>query len=450
MADAVSERSTRSITRRGLLIATPCVAIAGVGLGTAMLNRVTDTPISLGALGPFREVFLTPRDDQSDLDIAIAYPFGERHNTYGEGLAHYLEHLVWQSVRSAGADGGRHSNAWTSPQATLYWLSRSPDAMQDAIERLAASAAPLVVDEAYAIQERDIVQREFDLRRLENPMDAPYVEMAGKLFGDSAYARTTLGSKSSISRFTLEAARKLHDETHHLSSAKLHLRGPVAERDVVRAIEWIEHWPTPRAEALKETVPVWSAAPEDVANRTVPGLSRPLVVKQKSFLPPPNFTWAELFAARNILVNLALSTKAGGLARPLRYDAFLAASFDLGLDPLGKAGLFFWISAEPDQNVSLNDLNDALDKELARLFGEPNETSFYEVRDRELSSLNGILDPLKANDERLFNSLISGAAYVTLAELRAAVRNMTFARFQTFIQHFLKPRSAVSRLISVS
>ncbi|MEL6754108.1 MAG: insulinase family protein [Pseudomonadota bacterium] len=168
------------------------MAIAGVGLGTAMLNRVTDTPISLGALGPFREVFLTPRDDQSDVDIAIAYPFGERHNPYGEGLAHYLEHLVWQSVRSAGADGGRHSNAWTSPQATLYWLSRAPDAMKDTIERLAASAAPLGVDEAYAVQERDIVQREFDLWRLEDPMDAAYVEMAGRLFGGSQYDRTSL------------------------------------------------------------------------------------------------------------------------------------------------------------------------------------------------------------------------------------------------------------------
>jgi predicted Zn-dependent peptidase len=310
-------------------------------------------------------------------------------------------------------DGGRNSNAWTSPQATLYWLSREPEALQDTIKRLAASAAPLVVDDAYALQERDIVQREFDLWRLEDPMDAVDVEMASRLFGDSAYARKTLGSKSSISQFTLEAARNLHDETHHLSSAKLHLRGPVAARDVIRTIEAIDGWPNPRAAALQETLPLWPAAPEDVLKRAVPGLSQPRVVKQKSFLRPPEFNWVEVFAARNILVNLALSTKTGGLARPLRYDAFLAASFDLSLYPLGKSGLVLRISAEPDKNVSLNDLNDALDQELAHLLRSPNETSFDEIRDRELASLDGVLDPLKTNNERLFDSLMWGTAYVT-------------------------------------
>ncbi|MCJ8335879.1 MAG: hypothetical protein MJH10_16835 [Epibacterium sp.] len=450
MADALLKRSERSVTRRRLLIAAPCVAIAGGGIGNVIFNRRIDAPISLGRLGPFREVFLTPCDDQSHFDAAIAYPFGERHNPYGEGLAHYLEHLVWQNVRSAGVDGGRNSNAWTSPQATLYWLSREPEALQDTIKRLAASAAPLVVDDAYALQERDIVQREFDLWRLEDPMDAVDVEMASRLFGDSAYARKTLGSKSSISQFTLEAARNLHDETHHLSSAKLHLRGPVTARDVIRTIEAIDGWPNPRAAALQETLPLWPAAPEDVLKRAVPGLSYPRVVKQKSFLPPPEFNWVEVFAARNILVNLALSTKTGGLARPLRYDAFLAASFDLSLYPLGKSGLVFRISAEPDKNVSLNDLNDALDQEIAHLLRSPNETSFDEIRDRELASLDGVLDPLKANNERLFDSLMWGTAYVTLAALGAAVRNMTFARFQSFTEHLLKPRSSVSRLISVS
>lgn len=443
-------RATYSLKRRSLLAALPCAVIAGAGLTAATSRTETKNPISLGGLSPFREVYLTPRREKTNLDAVIAYPFGERHNHYGEGLAHYVEHLVWGSIRGSGLGSGQHGNAWTSPQATLYWAQRGPNELRNTIERLAASAAPLVVDEAYAVRARDIVQREFDLTHLEDPMDAANSEMASKLFGDSTYARKTLGSKSTISRFTLEAARILHDETHHLSSATLHLRGPVTEQEVVRAIESIEGWPTPRAEMLNETLPLWSEAPEIVVNRAVPGLARPRIVKRKTVVPPLGFSWPEVFAAGNVLENWARSPKPGGLARPLFFNAFLAVSFDISLEPLGKAGLVLGINAEPDKRVSLSDLNDTLDQELARLFRVQDETSFDEMRYRELSSVDSVHDSLKANHERLIASLLAGTAYVPLAELSEALRDLTFARFQLFAQQFLKPRSAVTQLISTS
>ena len=454
MVSAKSKSLERSLTRRGVLLAAPfvslggCLALGGADLSAGLMGGTA--PISMGAVGPFRSVYLTPRVDQSDVDAAIIYPYGERHNPYAEGLAHYLEHLVWKNVREAGADGGRHSNARTSPEATSYFLSRDPTALSNMINRLAASAAPLVVDDAYATQERDIVEREFDIYRLEDPMADTQTEMMSALFQDSVYSRQTLGTKSSIAQFNLESARQLHDKTHHIDTSTLHIRGPVTERDVRRAIAEIETWPEPRAQALPEAPEIWPASPADVGERRVAGLTSDKVIQVKSYLPPAGFNWAEIFAARNILESMAFSTKSGGLARPLRYDAFIARSFDLGIDSLGQAGMVFWLEAQPDQNVSLRELNAALDTELARLLNAPDREHFDEIKMRELSDLDQILDPLKVNDKRLNNALVFGAAYVPLADLRAAIQRMSFARFQAFTQHLLNPRSSVTRLISTN
>lgn len=447
MVCAKSKSLERSLTRRGFVLAAPLVSLGGcLALGGADLGAAA--PIVMGPVGPFRSVYLTPRDDQSDVDAAIIYPYGERHNPYAEGLAHYLEHLVWKNVREAGTDGGRHSNARTSPEATSYFLSREPSALSHTIDRLAASAAPLIVDEAYATQERDIVEREFDIYRLEDPMAETQTEMMSALFQDSVYSRQTLGTKSSIAQFSLAAARQLHDRTHHIATSTLHIRGPVSERDVCRAIAEIATWPEPRAQALPEAPAMWPTSPADIGERRVAGLTSDKVIQVKSYLPPAGFDWTEIFAARKILETMAFSTKSGGLARPLRYDAFIARSFDLGLYQIGQAGLVFWLEAQPDQNVSLRELNAALDTELARLLTAPDRENFDEIKMRELSDLDQILDPLKVNDQRLNNALAFGTAYVPLADLRAAIQRMSYARFQAFAQHLLSPRSSVTRLIS--
>ena len=448
MPDGRINPSKPLLTRRNLLVAAPLVALGGVVGGIALRTTDKDAPMSLGQIGPFRQVYVTPRDDQSAVDIALAYPFGERHNPYEEGLAHYLEHLAWRNATGAGTDGGSHSNALTSPHATVYFLSRPADALTSTLERLAATAAPLSIDTAYALQERDIVQREFDQSRLENPLDATWVEMTNSLFGGSPFARATLGSKNSIDQFTLGTAQQLHDETHQLATATLLVRGPVDQHDVRNAIGQIQNWPSPRAIALATDLPLWPETDHDLAMQTVGGLARGFVVQQKTFAQPAGFDWAEILAARNILENLALSTKAGSLARPLRYDTFLASTIDFDLSPIGTAGLVLTVEAEPDTGVELQDLNAALTDKLTDMLSAPDEQSFAELKDSEISWVESVLDPLKANHDRLFRSVLSGRAYVPLANLRTATQDLSYARFRSFTRHLLEPRSAVTRLIS--
>lgn len=435
-------------TRRALLLGASALALGGLADVVRLLHHEGDAPVSLGPSGPFREVYVTDRDDQSTVDVALCYPYGESHNPYSEGLAHYLEHLAWQNLQGKETDGGRHSNALTSAHATAYWLSRGPDQLQDTITRLSATAAPLTVSDVFARQERDIVEREFDLRRLDDPMDAIWDDMTRSLFSTGRYGRSVLGSKTSIAQFTLALARRLHDQTHQLSAATLLVRGPVSPGNVTRVIDAVRDWPVPRTAPLTEALPLWPQATLDYANSHVPGLSRGRVIQDRTVLAPEGFTWEEIFAASGLLTAMALSTKVGGLARPLRYDAFVAASLDVGLSPVGTAGLSLWITAQPDRDVSLTDLEAALSREVKRMLETPDRTAFEAIRDAEASSIMADLDPSKTNHARLFNALIAGEAYVPLSELLRATTSMDYAQFRRFTHHLLSPRSAVTRLVT--
>ncbi len=448
MSNSQQDQTSGGLTRRAALLGAPAVTLGAIGLGFGLSGKDSDTPTAIESSGPFRAVYLTPRDDQTHVDAFLMYPFGERHNPYAEGLAHYLEHLAWNNMISEGQDSGHHSNALTSNEATGYWLQRAPSELSEVILRLIASAKPLAVSEAYAVQERDIVQREFDLRVLDNPLHEVWTEGTKALYGDGPYARTPIGTKASINTYSLDAARRLHDETHQIEFATLLLRGPISERNVTTALDQIAERPTPRSAPLATDLPVWPEQPSlTLTKHVLPKISSEEVIVRRSFLPPGGFTATETMAARNILQHLALSTKPGGLAKPLRFDNFLSRSFDFGLYALGDAGFEIWLTAIPDAGVSPETLHAGIDEHLEAMLSEPNPQGFADIKDRELADLDGILDPLEQNDDLLFNALLKGTPFVPISELRDATAHLTHARFSEFTNHFRQPRSSTAQLV---
>jgi predicted Zn-dependent peptidase len=405
-------------------------------------------PTPLGALGGFRSVFLVPRDDQSHVDARLVFPFGERHNPHDEGLAHYLEHLAWANLAAAGTDGGHHSNALTTGAATAYWLSRGPDDLPDMVKRLVASASPLQVTESYALKERDIVRREHDLRVSDDPLRDTWADILGTSFSNGPFSRSVLGTRDSIAGFTLGKARDLHDRTHHVSEATLLVRGPVTPAQVRRAVDSLDGWPAARAPLLAQDLPMWPRfVPRHEKTVVIEGLGRARVLRHMTHDRPGGVPAPRLLAARNILVRLMNSTKTGSLARPLRYDDFLASSFQLSVDFAGRRGLQTWITAEPDQGIGPHALNAAIDGHLDPALRTPARDSFEAIRARELADIDGVLDPLEINARNLARALETGTDHVLLGDLRAATATLDFETFRKFTRHMRTPRTDVVRLV---
>lgn len=435
--------------RRGLLVLGPLACVGAGALGYQWYQDRAVEPVALGAQGPFCQVYVIPRDDQTTADAMLVYPYGERQNPGAEGLAHYVEHLVWASIREAGQDGGFHSNALTSPMATGYWIKRPPSDLPEMVQRLVASATPLGVSEEYALQERDIVQREFDASRLDDPLDEFWRQTERAIYGNSAFGRSTLGTKQSIATFTLAAAQELHDQTHQLSTATLLVRCPVTPRDVKHAIAALDGLPAPRAAVLPRTLDLWpSQTALDEGRASVVGLGRRTLVRRSTFLRPPEFNWPQMLAAHQILSEMVFSTRAGSLVRPLRYDSFVASDFDLGFQWLGELGCELWMTATPDVNVDFDTLDDTIRQTLTSFLSVPSEELFRSLRHHRLEDISRDRDPLDSNAGALVDAIISGVPYVPLRSIERAMRALSYEDFTRFTQHFLTPRTSVIRFLS--
>lgn len=136
----------------------------------------------------------------------------------------------------------------------------------------------------------------------------------------------------------------------------------------------------------------------DIRIREAPGLARPELLYLKVVeLPAAGSQSASgLPALRQQLVllrDVLLSTLPGSIARPLRFDSFIAESFGLDIDLVAPRHLELEFDAWPDRGVSLDTLLREFEKAVSATAarGIPNET-FRRVRQRWLDRLEGRRD----------------------------------------------------------
>lgn len=153
-----------------------------------------------------------------------------------EGLAHLVEHLVFQARHGDGGDvharlsrlSGGYFNGSTSWDATQYW-AYAPDS--DMVELLGIFAAMLrdplagVTEEEFQ-REKRVVQAERRLRTENGTPGQSLGHLAVSVFPEGhSYAHPVVGSESSLSSLTLENARAFAGTYYRPDRATLALAG---------------------------------------------------------------------------------------------------------------------------------------------------------------------------------------------------------------------------------
>lgn len=185
----------------------------------------------------FSEVILIGNPNTEDVFLYLVFPSGEASNNFDEGLAHYVEHLAWLSA--FGRDQNervRHSNAWTNHFSTGYWHKTVDDDLHHALRALMGVSNPLSVGDDFALEERDIVLREYDYRVAERPLYSVFRDMDRALYGDGALARSVIGEPEVIAYYSWDAAASLHKQSHSLSDATLLVYGDVSATRLESAV----------------------------------------------------------------------------------------------------------------------------------------------------------------------------------------------------------------------
>ena len=281
-------------------------------------------------------------------------------------LAHYAEHLAWlPNIGKGSRPENRDSNAWTNDYAVGYWLAGPPEDLSDMLKRLKVVFDPLDLPREMAETERDIVLREYDWRMANNPDAQAAEEMEAFLYEGNAIAASVIGTPDQIRSLTYEDAKAFHAETHRPEHARLVVVGDVSKRDLRAAIKEAG-FPDLDAARADVSPPKFSVGASESKTFLYPEPeAAPRMIWRKIVaLPEPvDFDLLEAQAAlgRDILdTNLP-----GGLAGPLRFDAFIATSFDISKTPIDERHVELFFSAEPDAGVSFATLQSAFEAALA-------------------------------------------------------------------------------------
>ena len=138
----------------------------------------------------------------------IWYPVGSGDEVSPKtGLAHYLEHLMFQNQNHLAQGGfssiiealGGRNNAFTSYDYTAYYQRFHPDQIETVMSLEAERMTELNLSTRAALKERNVIIEEYHTRLNSDPIAALRVKMNAALYGKShPYGRDIIGALEDI------------------------------------------------------------------------------------------------------------------------------------------------------------------------------------------------------------------------------------------------------------
>jgi len=443
---------------------TTIVGAMVIGLSIFYLNGMPNLKIGLGAdkgaievvdSNTFHQVLLVRDVYTDDLTVTLSFPYGEAHNRYAEGLAHYTEHLAFLNAffgATDAADRQAHSNAQTTKFTTSYWLHSSPNDLNKTITDLLRVADPIELEQSFAHEERGIVLREYEWRVAEDAWYPLWDELEREIHDHGPLARSVIGRPDDIARYSYDDAKALHDATHKLSDATLIVYGNVTKERLEGIFQRLTPplvMPDTRKRA--EIFPADLDPIEDTSSMTSTRVVSDGLMYM-TYAPVPK---CGSMAACDLLAWLALwvldSPMEGGLAGPLRFDDFLARDFRVDVNMIGPSHAMIEFGAAPDKGATLDDIDKGLKQVLNTAFvsGVP-EASF----DRAKKLLGEYLEtfdyPEYYNSDQTTVLLSRGAEVYSYKEEVQALDAIELQDLNAFLAEFSNDSRSLTRYVHMN
>ncbi len=368
----------------------------------------------------FANAYFIYDQNRPTLRAYLIFNQGELHNSGAEGLAHYVEHLAWLNTLNKPGSS-RHTNAWTNLFSTGYWVEFDETDHKSQLESLLHVVDPWTIDERFMLEERAVIEQEYNISNAENPYLSINLERIHALLGDTGFARSVIGNPDAISQFDLGDARRLHQLTHTLKNATLLVTGKSSTKQLAR---WLNTMNLPSID-------------RQVDVEKLPEIDLPAVVDEQDVdsetIPESTFYFEKLIefddcaspaqcdAVFWILRSVVDSTLPGGIANALRFDNFITRTFSFDLYSLGGSHAVVSFIAQPDSGVRLETLHGAfIDAWSAAAAGGIPRESVERVRKRILDDMDIIIDkPAHALDIALDQLSLGEPVYSPEEQLSA-------------------------------
>jgi zinc protease len=291
------------------------------------------------------------------------------------GIAHFLEHLMFKGTRNHEqgkfsqliADIGGQENAFTSNDFTAYFQRVSRDHLKLCMDYEADRMVNLVLSDEVVAPERDVVLEERRMRTDSDPADQLSEAVQATLYSHHPYGKPIIGWGHEIESLDREDALAYYSRFYTPENAILVVAGDVEPQEVIDL-----------AGAIYGKIPARGAPPVRFRPREPePRASRHVMLAdekveqpsyQRVYMVPSYHTGKDGEAeALDVLAHVLGGGPASLLFKTLVIDEKIAVTAGAHYAGTALDATRFYLFAIPAEGVSLEHLDGAIDRVLARL-----------------------------------------------------------------------------------
>jgi zinc protease len=323
------------------------------------------------------EIVVIPNHRAPVITHMVWYKVGAADEKWGKsGIAHFMEHLMFKGTKDIPPGEfskrikalGGNDNAFTSHDYTAYFQSISVEHLETVMKMEASRMRGMSPPPEEVLSERDVVIEERRLRTENDPRTQFGEQMRYALFPNHPYGMPVIGWKEEIENLSWDDAKAFYDKWYAPNNAILVISGYVTMDDVLPLAEQIygtlESADTPQRE--------WTSIPPFPGVFRVelksPQIQQPAI--SIAFITPSSTSEKKDSLALEVLQEIMSGGASTRLYKSLVVEQKLATSASLSYDSYSVGESTSWLSAYPAEGVSLQELEDALFKELKSVIKE--------------------------------------------------------------------------------
>jgi zinc protease len=387
----------------------------------------------------------------------VWYKIGSADSPLGKsGLPHFLEHLMFKGtdVLEPGefsqivARNGGNENAFTGPDYTGYFQTIARDRLELVMEMEANRMTNLNLDEDEVLTERAVVLEERS-QRVDNDPGAKLGEaMSAAQYLNHPYRLPVIGWRHEMASYSREDALDFYRTWYAPNNAVLIVAGDIDAAEL-----------RPLAEKYYGAIPARDVPerhrvqePPQSAEREVeladPRVRQPYWLR--SYLAPSLTAGAVEHAyALEVMSEILGGTSTSRLYRSLVIEQKLATSAGAYYRGNSLDETTFRLYASPQPGVSLDQIEAAVDAEIARLRTEPiTEAEVARATERMVAEATYARDSLSTAARSFGAALTTGQSVEDVEAWPERIHAVTAKQVNAAVDHvFVPERSVTGRLV---
>jgi zinc protease len=321
------------------------------------------------------QVVVVPNHLSPVVSQMVWYKVGAADEVSGKnGLAHYLEHLMFRGTANVGPDEfskiiaaqGGEDNAFTSYDYTAYFEEVAADRLPMIMQMEADRMQNLRILPETANPELHVVLDERQQRTDNNPEGRFVEKLDHKFMPHYPYGRPVIGWKREIEKLLVSDAQKFYQAHYAPNNAVVVISGDVKVEDVMR-LAAATYGRIPHHEVAERHEFKPAPLPDSHEFKMVDvGVEQPQIMWRFA-VPSYATAKADEAYAYEVLAEALDGGEAGVLYQKLVTTQGIASSVETGYDPDARGDTSFTIAAAPAPSRAARQVEAALRADLREI-----------------------------------------------------------------------------------